>query len=79
VDAVKVSRSGYSIHDLDIKTDHATLRVEVKHYASGFARLYAWLTGRDVLIVRCDHSEPLVIMPLTRAIELKLFHRKTDT
>lgn len=45
-------------------------RVEAKHYANGFARLYAWLRGVDFLIVRADRSEPLVVMPLKALIEI---------
>jgi hypothetical protein len=45
-------------------------RIEAKHHANGFARLYKWLVGVDLLIVRADRSEPLVVMPLSRLIEI---------
>jgi hypothetical protein len=45
-------------------------RVEAKHHANGFARLYKWLVNVDFLIVRADRSEPLVVMPLSRLIEI---------
>lgn len=45
-------------------------RIECKHYANGFQRLYSWLTGVDFLVVRADRSEPLVVMPLSRLIEI---------
>lgn len=45
-------------------------RIEVKHHANGFQRLYRWLTGVDFLVVRCDRSEPLVVMPLKLMVEL---------
>ena len=44
--------------------------VEVKVRAKGFAQLYAWLVNRDILIVRADRSEPLVILPLKLAAEI---------
>jgi Holliday junction resolvase len=44
--------------------------VEVKCRAKGFRQLYDWLTDRDMLIVRADRSEPLVILPLKLAAEI---------
>ena len=45
-------------------------RLEIKHHANGFQRLYAWLKPVDMLVVRCDHGEPLVVLPLQTLIEL---------
>ena len=42
--------------------------VEVR--ATGFSQLYAWLDGRDMLVVRADRREPLVVVPLALAIEI---------
>ena len=44
--------------------------VEVKVRATGFSQLYAWLDGRDMLVVRADRKEPLVIVPLALAIAI---------
>jgi Holliday junction resolvase len=44
--------------------------VEVKVRAKGFRELYAWLIDRDILIVRADRSEPLVVLPLKLAAEI---------
>jgi hypothetical protein len=44
--------------------------VEVKCRANGFRELYAWLVDRDILIVRADRSEPLVVLPLKLAAEI---------
>ena len=44
--------------------------VEVKVRATGFSQLYAWLEGRDMLVVRADRKEPLVIVPLALGIEI---------
>ena len=46
------------------------LCVEVKARAAGFRQLYAWLTERDVLIVKADRQEPLVVVRLSLAAEL---------
>jgi Holliday junction resolvase len=46
------------------------LCVEVKARAAGFRELYSWLTERDVLIVKADRQEPLVIVRLSLAAEI---------
>jgi Holliday junction resolvase len=43
---------------------------EVKCRADGFRELYKWLEGRDLLIVRADRKEPLVVLPLKLAAEI---------
>jgi Holliday junction resolvase len=48
-------------------TDRA---VEVKCRATGFAQLYDWLNQRDVLIVKSDRQEPLVVVRLSLAGEI---------
>jgi hypothetical protein len=44
--------------------------VEVKCRAAGFAQLYDWLNERDVLIVKSDRQEPLVVVRLSLAAEI---------
>jgi Holliday junction resolvase len=46
------------------------LVVEAKARKDGFRELYAWIDGRDALIVRADRREPLCIVPLRIAIEI---------
>src|SRR6516162_5943960 len=46
------------------------LCVEVKARADGFRELYHWLNGRDVLIVKADRQEPLVVVRLSLATEI---------
>jgi hypothetical protein len=38
----------------------------VKAHAAGFRKLYSWLNGRDVLIVKADRQEPLVVLAVPR-------------
>jgi hypothetical protein len=45
-------------------------RIEVKGRANGFARLYGWLAGADVLVIKADRKEPLVCLPLRLAAEI---------
>jgi Holliday junction resolvase len=44
--------------------------VEVKCRAAGFRQLYDWLHQRDVLIVKSDRQEPLVVVRLSLAAEI---------
>jgi hypothetical protein len=44
--------------------------VEVKVRARGFAPLYDWLSDRDLLVVRADRKEPLVVVRLALGIEI---------
>jgi hypothetical protein len=46
------------------------LCLEVKARAQGFRELYSWLDGRDVLIVKADRREPLVVVRLSLATEI---------
>ncbi len=46
------------------------LCVEVKARGGGFRELYSWLNERDVLIVKADRQEPLVILRLSLAAEI---------
>ncbi len=44
--------------------------IEVKCRATGFRQLCDWLNGRDVLIVKADRHEPLVVVRLSLAAEI---------
>jgi Holliday junction resolvase len=46
------------------------LCVGVKARADGFRELYCWLAERDVLIVKADRQEPLVVVRLSLAAEI---------
>ena len=46
------------------------LCVEVKARADGFRELYCWLNQRDVLIVKADRQEPLVVLRLSLAAQI---------
>jgi Holliday junction resolvase len=56
--------------DLSVPLLGVDRRVEVKARGAGFRQLYAWLDGADLLIVRADRSEPLVIIPFRLAVEI---------
>jgi hypothetical protein len=46
------------------------LCLEAKARADGFRELYGWLDQRDVLIVKADRQEALVVVRLSLAIEI---------
>ena len=46
------------------------LCVEVKARAYGFRELYCWLNQRDVLIVKANRQEPLVVVRLSLAAQI---------
>src|SRR5262245_53790713 len=45
-------------------------RVEVKVRCNGFRELYRWLDGADLLVIKCDHGEPLIVARLKFAAEI---------
>jgi hypothetical protein len=45
-------------------------RVEVKCRGTGFGQLYKWLAGGDMLIVKRDRANLLVVLPMSLAIEI---------
>ena len=68
--AEKSSRAGYRGPDLTVPLLGIERVVEVKCRANGFRELYAWLTDRDILIVRANRREPLCILPMWLASEI---------
>ena len=50
-------------------------RIEVKCRGNGFRELYRWLNDADLLIVRADRCEPLVVIPLKLAAEIAAVER----
>jgi len=64
------SAGGSYCGDLTIPVIGRDLCAEVKVRGNGFSRLYEWLDGRDLLIVRADRREPLVVLPLRLAAEI---------
>jgi Holliday junction resolvase len=56
--------------DLSVPLLGIDRRVEVKARGDGFRNLYRWQNGADLLIVRADRHEPLVILPMKLAAEI---------
>lgn len=68
--AEKVSRSGYGGHDVEVALNGIKLRVESKNHSDGFKRIYEWLAPVDLLVLKANHQESLVVLPLSRLIAL---------
>jgi hypothetical protein len=64
------SAGGSYVGDITVPLLGIDRTVEVKVRGNGFRELYRWLDGRDLLIVRADRLEPLVILPLRVAAEI---------
>jgi hypothetical protein len=56
--------------DLSVPVLGVDRAVVVKCRADGFRELYVWLEDRDVLIVKADRQEPLVVLRLSLAAEI---------
>ena len=59
--ATKISAMHKAGHDLEMPDGRT---VEVKIRAGGFKRIYAWLEPVDILVIRADRQEPLVVITL---------------
>jgi Holliday junction resolvase len=64
------SAGGSYAGDLTVPILGRDLVVEAKARANGFARLYSWLEDRDVLIVKADRRDAIVVLPLRLAAEI---------
>jgi Holliday junction resolvase len=65
--ARKVSGMYRPGEDIRVRLLGVDRAVEVKCRGSGFRQLYDWLRDRDVLIVKADRQEPLVVLRLSLA------------
>jgi Holliday junction resolvase len=68
--AEKISGMYKSGPDLSVPLLGIDRRVEVKCRGNGFRQVYAWLAGVDLLILRADRCEPVVVVPLRLAGEI---------
>jgi hypothetical protein len=58
--------------DVSVPVLGKDLRCEVKCRGGGFRRLYDWLDGADVLILRADRRGLLVVVPIELAAEVAM-------
>jgi hypothetical protein len=70
IGARKVSRAYQAGHDLELPLGDDLLRIECKARAAGFRQLYNSLNDRDLLIVKANRQEPLVVLRMSLAAAL---------
>jgi hypothetical protein len=58
--------------DLTVPILGRDLVVEAKARANGFAQLYSWLENRDVLVIKADRRDAIVVLPLRLAAEIAI-------
>src|ERR1700761_7177837 len=58
------SAGGSFLGDITVPLLAVDRRVEVKVRGDGFKTLYDWLVRRDLLVVKSNRREPLVVLPL---------------
>jgi hypothetical protein len=68
--ARKVSAMYRRGEDLRVMVADVERSVEVKCRGDGFRQPYDWLNQRDVLIVKADRREPLVVVRMSLAAEI---------
>jgi hypothetical protein len=61
---------GKFVGDVTVPVLGLDRRVEVKCRGNGFAQIYKWLAGADMLIIKRDRDEMLVVLPMSLAIEI---------
>jgi Holliday junction resolvase len=66
--AAKISRTYQPGYDIVLSLSGRDFCVEVK--ADGDRDLYTWLHERDILIVKADRQEPLVVLRMSLATEI---------
>lgn len=74
VDAKRVPLSGASEGfkgDVLVEGRGRTWQFELKARRDDFKRLYGWLEGNDGVIIKADRQEALVVIPLSRFIEME--------
>jgi Holliday junction resolvase len=68
--AARINRAYRPGHDIVLSLSGRDLCVEVKARADGFRELYNWLDQGDILIVKADRQEALVVLRMSLAAEI---------
>ncbi len=67
LDAYRIPLSGASVgfkSDVEVRLPGRKLTIEAKSRASGFTFIYQHIEGSDLLAIKADRKEPLVVMRL---------------
>jgi len=80
LNAVRVPLSGATeFVKGDLVVEGMVAEVKIRH--NGFRKLYKWLENRDLLCLKADGKEGLIVMPLERFVKLTggtASHEKVD-
>ena len=66
------SAGGSYVGDITVPVLGLDLCLEAKARADGFRELYGWLVDRDILVLKADRRDPLVVVPIALAIKVLL-------
>jgi hypothetical protein len=69
IPATKISRAWCACADLRVPILGVDRAVD-KCCAAGFRQIYDWLNQRDLLVVKADRQEPLVVLRMSLATEI---------
>ena len=61
IPASKSSRSGYSVHDIDV-TDEFLAEVKARGDAEGFKLVQRWIGEKDMLFLKSNYKKPVVVL-----------------
>ena len=81
IDARRVPLSGSAVGftgDVQAVIAGEQVIIEAKSRKDGFKQLYQWLVDRDLLVVKADRHEPLVVLPLDCFIDLALLAQVSE-
>lgn len=73
VNAKRIPLSGstdFAKGDVQIVLKDRVLTAEVKARKDGFKQIYEWLDDKDLLVIKADRKEPLVVLRLVDYIKL---------
>jgi hypothetical protein len=70
LNATKTWRTGYAGTDLAVDLLGISRSIECKVRARAFGALYRWLANADMLVIRADRREPLIVIPMWLGAEI---------
>lgn len=66
---IPLSGSSWIKGDIILKIDEKELLGEVKARKEGFKEIYRWIDGKDILFLKADYRDYLVVMELEKFLK----------
>lgn len=63
-------RGKFGGRDVSVPILGADWSIEAKHHENGFTSIYEWIDPVDILALRRNHCEPLIILRLDKFVDL---------